>query len=838
MVLVTLFAMNAEQAIAQSLNKIGRDLTTQSTTDTQMGRTVRYAVTLGLPAGQTAVTADVSDAIPPGMEYVPGSLKLPSNAVGAWSINNGASYVGVEPAPASTVTNLRITGNNYLAATAAMGTLPTPATASASGGTGGDGYRAIPYHGKVYSIYHHASGDALYCGDQATGIVCPGFPTSVPQTATTPFSQGSWYTTSLIIAEYLDRSTGRLYFWAADNSSNKPVVICADLQSNTSCGSYVFSNAPAIPNPGSFFTLTGGHQGSRFYANGGSGRMLCFDTAAFAPCSGTDPAGTFAVAGAPTDTFNSQNEGVLQIGSQLYWQAISQAKSTISLVCFDMQSNAACSNFTAASLASGGGFMPTADSAGTGNGFCLGRQGSTDCYDLSGLNVTASMAAFSTYVNQNPLPGITWGYGALGAAVLAAGPNIPNSRSFWQTDNNGGQKLCWDWVTNAACSGYNSTLGYGYGFYEATIDPANASCVWSLGDGGTLGATSSLDGGVCKVEVKTTVQANPTGNYCDNKPHPVTWSRIELIGLQASDYGSAKVTIRDVSNNILPGWNATTAVFPIDLSTYPTTGPTASLSVEVELLSITNSTPFNSDPKPYISVQWNGDAQQICYDAKLSCGGAPVSTLTNTASGLIAGTAVTGSHSFTNITQACWNPSVPPEISITKTSSTPGPLLAGASVDYAVTVTNVGTVTASQLHLTDFFPPGLQSASWSCSANGGTPAQVCTSPSGTASAPSAILDQTFDLQPNASITYQISAAAGSTTVPSTANTVTATIPGGAACSKGGLQQSSCSATTPAGQPSTVAPPTPVPSLSQWGLALLSITLAGLAAIGIGRVRVH
>lgn len=792
----------AGHAVAQTLVKTGVDLTTQSTTDTQVGRTARYAVSLGLPAGQTAAVVDVTDAIPAGMEYVADSLKLPSNAVGSWSINNGASYVGVEPTPASSVTNLRITGSSYMAATSAMGTLPTPAAASASGGTGGDGYRAIPYNGKVYSIYHHASWDALYCGDQATGVACPGFPTSVPQASGAAFATNPWYTTSLITAEYLDRNSGRLYFWVLDSASSKPAVVCADLKSNTSCGSYTYTSAAAYLYPGNFFTLTGGQQGSRLYANAESGRMRCFDTATFGPCAGTDAAGTFAVAGAPTDTFNSQNEGLLQVGSRLYWQAIGQTNTTPQLVCFDMQTSAACAGFTSVVLTNGGGFMPTADAAGTTNGFCLGRVSGTACYDLNGVDVTASKTEFVTYVDQNPLPGITWGYGALGASVLAAGPNVPNSRSFWQTDN-GNKKLCWDWVTDAACTGYDSTLGYGYGFYESTIDPANPTCVWSLGDGGTLGATSSIDGGPCKVEVKTLVLASPDGNFCDGKPHATTWSRIALEGLQESDYGSARVTIRDASNNILPGWNATTVTFPVDLSAYPTSGATASLSVEVELLGITNVTPFNSNPQPYISVQWNGDPQQVCYSAKLVCGSAPVTTVTNTASGLIAGVSVTGSHTFNNVDQTCWNPNAPTEIAVTKTSSTAGPVAAGGSVDYVVTLSNVGTMFVPQVHLTDSFPAGLKSASWTCSASGGTPAQACIAPSGNAVAPNPILDQSMGLQAGGTVTYHITAVAGSAAVMSTANTVTATVSGGSACSKDGPQEASCSATTRAGQPPVV-----------------------------------
>ena len=655
----------AAPAFAQTVTKTGRDLTTQSTTETQAGRTVRYAISLGLPAGQTAASLSVTDAIPPGLQYVAGSLLLPGNAAGSWSTNGGVSYVGVEPAAASSVTNLRVTGNTYMAATSTLGTLPTPPVSSANGSVGGDGYRAIPYNGKVYSLYHHNGwGNALYCGDQATGSVCPGFPTSIPKTAGSALASGTWYETSLIIAEFLDRTTGRIYFWVKDKATNKPAVVCADLQSNTSCGSYVFSNSPDVVGT-RYFTITGGHQGSRFYANGAAGRMLCFDTATFGPCAGTDSAGTFAVAGAPLDTINHQNDGVGQIGSRLFWQAVSGSTSQTTLVCFDMATNAACPGFNPVNMALSGGFMPTASASGVTNGFCLGRPANitptTACYDLNGVDVTAAKTAFATYVNNNPLPGTTWGLYSLGASVLAAGPVVTNSRSFWQTDSagggGGGQKLCWDWVTDAPCAGYNPTLGYGNGFYEASIDPGNSNCVWSLGDGGRLGATSAIDGGACKVESKTRIQASPAGNYCDGQTHVNRWARLQLMGLTAADYESARVTIRDANGAIVGDWNAKTTTFPVDLSAYSATGNTANLVVEVELLNITNVAAFSADPKPYVSVSWTGDPQQVCFDAKLVCESpALASTLTNTVSGLINGTAVSGTHSFTNVAQACWVP--------------------------------------------------------------------------------------------------------------------------------------------------------------------------------------
>jgi uncharacterized repeat protein (TIGR01451 family) len=651
-------ALHSAPVLAQSLTKTGRDLTTQSTTDTQAGRTVRYAVTLGLPAGQSAAALTISDSIPAGMEYVAGSLQLPPNAVGSWSVDGGANYTFSEPSTPASVTNVRVAGASIMMATSAIGSLPIPPAVSSSTATstGGDGYRAIPYNGKIYNIFHHWTANSLYCSYQATGAACPGFPTNVPETAGQSFvPNDGWYYTSLVIGEYLDRASGRMYFWARTTSTNKPVVICADLNTGTSCGSYTFTGVSSVP--AGFYTITGANYGTRFYGNGANGRLMCIETSTMTPCAGTDAAGTFAVAGAPSDSSYSQNNGLNQIGTRLYWQAISSATSQSTLLCYDMATNAVCSGSTPITSTRSGNFLPTADAAGVTNGFCLARTANgTTCYDLNVADVTATQSAFVTYANAHPMPGATWGYGTLGTGTLADGPAVANSRTFWQDNSS---KICWDWVTNAPCAGYNTSLGFVGGFYEAVIDPAVPNCVWSLSDYGGLSATSSIDGGACKVQVKTAIQANPSGSFCDGQTHSWSWNQINVIGVSASDYGAALVTIRDTNGNIVGDWNAKASTLPVDISSLPVSGTTASLNVTVELTGITNTAPFSATPSPYVAVTWSGDAQQVCFDAKLSCGSPPASPLTNLVTGTIAGQSVSASHAFTNVASACWVPASP-----------------------------------------------------------------------------------------------------------------------------------------------------------------------------------
>jgi uncharacterized repeat protein (TIGR01451 family) len=188
-----------------------------------------------------------------------------------------------------------------------------------------------------------------------------------------------------------------------------------------------------------------------------------------------------------------------------------------------------------------------------------------------------------------------------------------------------------------------------------------------------------------------------------------------------------------------------------------------------------------------------------------------------------------GDYSALGLTQtlpSCFR-TLPPEITITKTSSTPGPVAAGGSVDYVVTITNIGLVAVPQLQLTDAFPAGLASASWTCAATGGTPAQTCPSAAGSATAPGNLLDQTFDLQVGATVTYTITAQAGAAAVTSTANTATATPASGAACSAGGAQQASCSASTPGASGPVDGGPTSVPVNAPWALLGVAALAAGL-----------
>jgi len=212
---MSLFAANVSAQAA--ISKTGFDISTPANSTTvASGNTARYVLSLTLPSG-TPSQVVVSDAIPAGTQYVAGSLQPPPNAVPKWSTDNGSTYVETEPSPASSVTHVRIEGlgSGLLTDRGNVAPVPVPPAASiSSGSSGGDGYRVIPYNGRVYSIFHHFSNRPLYCADVETGATCPGYPANVPETAGSAFttaSEDGYFITPGQFPEYVDRRHRRVH---------------------------------------------------------------------------------------------------------------------------------------------------------------------------------------------------------------------------------------------------------------------------------------------------------------------------------------------------------------------------------------------------------------------------------------------------------------------------------------------------------------------------------------------------------------------------------------------------------------------------------------------------
>ncbi|MCL1960200.1 MAG: DUF11 domain-containing protein, partial [Desulfovibrionaceae bacterium] len=146
----------------------------------------------------------------------------------------------------------------------------------------------------------------------------------------------------------------------------------------------------------------------------------------------------------------------------------------------------------------------------------------------------------------------------------------------------------------------------------------------------------------------------------------------------------------------------------------------------------------------------------------------------------------------------------------------PAALGPGDSVVYTVTASNTGAVSATDVKVTDAFPAGIASASWTCADNsaliGGGPYCPAASSGGPISPPAAMLDQTIATLPaGGNVVYAITATADAVNPPaSIVNTASADAQGGVCVDDLGQ---------PTGQPmpctATVAnPPAPIVAISK------------------------
>ncbi|TCO37662.1 putative repeat protein (TIGR01451 family) [Dokdonella fugitiva] len=118
-----------------------------------------------------------------------------------------------------------------------------------------------------------------------------------------------------------------------------------------------------------------------------------------------------------------------------------------------------------------------------------------------------------------------------------------------------------------------------------------------------------------------------------------------------------------------------------------------------------------------------------------------------------------------------------PQLSVTKTSDTTGPLTPGGTVTYTITATNSGSADAAGTLVTDTLPPGIASATWTCSASGGA---ACPNASGTGS-----VNETIAAFPSgASLVYTIVATIDDDPTASTINNVASVMPPAGVCLPG------------------------------------------------------
>ena len=162
------------------------------------------------------------------------------------------------------------------------------------------------------------------------------------------------------------------------------------------------------------------------------------------------------------------------------------------------------------------------------------------------------------------------------------------------------------------------------------------------------------------------------------------------------------------------------------------------------------------------------------------------------------------------------------DLAVAITNGTTG-VCAGGTTTYIVTVTNPGAAAVGGASLVNNPPAGITYTSWTVAASGGATASTM--------AGSGPLSETVSLPKGGTLVYTITAAVAPGAVGPLTNTATVALPTQTPALVDAVPANNTASDTDPVNTGCVAPPggaTSIPTLSEWGLIILSMLLAGFA----------
>lgn len=386
---------------------------------------------------------------------------------------DGTNWVSSAPA-LSSVRGVRSTGHvasggldDGLQVSTATGTGDVVSGAGTfSGSSGGDGWDAFTTSTYVLNVWHHNGGSYnLDCHLKSSGASCNASVYSVSGFETSPASTGT------VVGN-------NVFSLVGEPEGGTFGIICTDISAIpfTYCG-----YTPLIAGTGDVYGM--GSQtkiGNRLYApvTANSGKLICFDTNTLAACPGQPYAltGFSALSGTEVPAFSSSAGGYVFVTANEVW-------------CFTASTGAACSGSWPVGSYSKPvhAAVPMRNSSGTLIGACV-IYPANNCYGLDGSAATFP-PALASLLSAKPMDGgPTIGWGQYG---------FTSTRQYWLTGSgwsSGMPPVCWDWLTGAACAGFDTTASTGIRRYALTPDATNLNCIWTNGDNGQISSFDAYTG--------------------------------------------------------------------------------------------------------------------------------------------------------------------------------------------------------------------------------------------------------------------------------------------------------------------------------------------------------
>jgi adhesin/invasin len=432
-----------------------------------------------------------------GTTYTPTSddtghdVTVVETATDANSIHATATAAPVNPSDAS-----------YSAAES----IAIPPASHFAGNGGGDGWAVALSATQVFNVFHHDSQLQVACHEQADGSNCPW----ASDPATIADDGGMGFASDGHPGLYLDQSTGKLYVFATRDDGTGGVV-CIDTDetpsnpTNPDTTADPFCGFTPLTAPGDA-PLSGGptsqlssqmHVGTRLYSfnyvpgataggsstgsgTGSENRVLCFDLSTDAACAGQPfpvTVNTASLSGSDgPEIVNSGGDpepATAAVGHDLMIPM--QVDGWTALTCFDTNTLSTCAGswpLTDWSNDQGndGAPFPMLNASGAVVGACLpsydGFHNIADpCFNLDGSPATTPSGMASAIPTTSIWNG----------SPVTVGPRV-------YVANTNGAIYCFDYATNAECTGYPLNISNTAAPYTLTLDPQRPTCLWMNSD--------------------------------------------------------------------------------------------------------------------------------------------------------------------------------------------------------------------------------------------------------------------------------------------------------------------------------------------------------------------
>jgi hypothetical protein len=638
-----------------------------SSTTVRAGDTVDWRIQFDNTQISTG-TGSITDLLPGGTTFVPGSLELPGRWTGAFSTDAGATYATPEPVTGVNGLKIAIPVGEKVGYESGSAEFPKPPKASSTqSGTGGDGYLPEAMGANLYNVFHHQVA-RVFCTVKETGSGCNNGTTgyfftrtagAVAKSSTTVLASDPTVTINLHGLAASDPATKHI--WIAGSDSSGAVdggtvggFACLDMSVSPPKGCTPNAWVPAATgvnntadakNPN--FTMSSFDKTTRrAFAVDHNFNVYCLDMATGTLCAGytvtdnTFPRPVNYKANIP------QGIGMLMPGTTKFILT-GHAKSVNwadFMTCIDTTTGARCvgwpvnpisvpgDDLTATAVAL---VLPrfTAPNVTVADGACFfhtvptngaGLPGSpTKFVTCTSLADGTSMALPPNFYNAMPTnTGLAPSIELAGDYALTASGKLINA---WYVFNSANRWTCYDFAIGNACTGWvgGKDIAGVWDFpYGTRVDDADPECIWTLGDVSNLRSFDAGSGGPCSSSIAR-FTVTPRRFYCAaSNPVISAWTTVTIGNLPNTAYTTAILTIKDTAGSIVGTYNnvdvtADLADGSLDISAIPYAGTTTALSFNLQLRGA-NSVLFSATPTPFIAAAWDGPPVEMCFKTTIA----------------------------------------------------------------------------------------------------------------------------------------------------------------------------------------------------------------------------